>query len=457
MKVLTRFLPASAPVALLLGASVLLVSCGGGREEAGSLASIIERGTLVVLTRNAPTTYYEGRDGLTGVEYDMVTAFAEQLGVRVRFEVRDTIAEILAGLERGDGDVAAAGLTLTRARERTFLPGPTYQVVRQQVVCRRGGPSPEDVEDLAGIDLVVVAESSYLERLKKLKEEHPDLVWKVSNDLDTEQLLERVWREKIDATVADSNILAINRRYYPELVSAFHLSEPESLVWYFPSQAVALRDSVGAWFEEFREAGLLDQALEKYYGFVEIFDYVDTRRFVRKVEEDLPRFKRLFVEAAQKHDLSWTLLAAQAYQESHWNPHAQSPTGVRGIMMLTQPTAREVGVENRLDPSQSIRGGARYLSRLEGRIPERIEDPDRTWFTLAAYNVGYAHLRDARRLAERLGKNPDRWSDVSEVLPLLSRRQYYRTLPHGYARGSEPVQYVNRIRDYRDMLERVAE
>jgi membrane-bound lytic murein transglycosylase F len=151
------------------------------------------------------------------------------------------------------------------------------------------------------------------------------------------------------------------------------------------------------------------------------------------------------------------LLAAQAYQESHWNPRARSPTGVRGIMMLTQITAREVGVTNRLDPRQSIFGGARYLARMRARLPEDIAEPDRTWLALAAYNVGWGHLKDARELARELGLNPDHWRELREALPLLAEPRYYEELKYGYARGTEPVRYVQRIREYRHVLEREIE
>mgnify|MGYP002624872028 FL=1 len=179
---------------------------------------------------------------------------------------------------------------------------------------------------------------------------------------------------------------------------------------------------------------------------------MDTRRFIRRINTVLPKYKDQFKAAARKYDLDWMLLAAQAYQESHWRTNARSPTGVRGIMMLTMNTARELNVKSRLDPVQSIHGGARYFKQLHDRIPEEVQEPDRTWFALAAYNVGMGHIYDARALAQRLGNDPNTWVGLSEVLPLLSQKKYYRTLKHGYARGREPVIYVQRIRDYHDIL-----
>ena len=166
----------------------------------------------------------------------------------------------------------------------------------------------------------------------------------------------------------------------------------------------------------------------------------------------LPRLEALFKKYAAKHDIPWTLLAAQSYQESHWNRRAKSPTGVRGIMMLTLTTAKEMGVESRLDVEQSIMGGAKYLSRLEKRIPDSVEGEDRWWYALAAYNVGMGHLHDARALARDLDLDPDSWLELKGVLPLLSQKKYYKNLKYGYARGAEPVTYVRQIRNYQNIM-----
>ncbi len=221
-----------------------------------------------------------------------------------------------------------------------------------------------------------------------------------------------------------------------------------------PPGSTDLELELQAWFKEYKASGALANLLERHYGYIDLYDYVDTRVFIRKIKEVLPKYKVLFRRAARKYDFPWTLLAAQAYQESHWDPAARSPTGVEGIMMLTEGTAKAMGVKNRKDPQESIMGGAKYLARMRDKLPRQIEGRERTWFALAAYNVGMAHLKDARKLARRLNKDPDRWRDMSKVLPLLSQKQYYKTLRHGYARGSEPVRYVNRVRAYRNILER---
>jgi len=300
----------------------------------------------------------------------------------------------------------------------------------------------------------VPADTSYVERLTYLKRYYPFLTWRVAEELNTETILEEVWRKRIDCTIGDSNIVAINRRYYPELSVQFDISEPEILAWVLPKNAEGLQAAVSDWFDDIEDDGTLEQLLDKYYGFIEVFDYVDIRAFKRRIHSRLPRYQNYFKQAAKHYDLDWQLLAAMSYQESHWNPRAKSPTGVRGIMMLTLNTAKEMKIQSRLNAEQSIWGGARYLTQMARRLPDSIAEPDRSYMALAAYNVGFGHLTDARELAERLKKNPDKWSDLAEVLPLLTRKKYYQTLQHGYARGYEPVTYVQRIRDYQDILEK---
>ena len=441
----------SAPALLLL-----FSACEKAPEQVtlrDPLDRIQERGTLRVVTRNAPTTWFIDREGKdAGPEYDLARSFADALAVELELIPAENPEEILAVLQQGDADIAAAGLTATEARQRRFDSSPAYQTVRQQVVCRRGGKRAKRVAELHNVELAVPRGSSYVDTLRSLQIQNPRLSWQETDDEDTEALLERVWRRELDCTIADSNIVAINRRYYPELVVTFDISDDQQLVWYMARPSGGLGDAVAAWLEEIRGNGEVDAILERYYGFAELFNYVDVRKFLKRIERRLPKFRSMFEAAAEETGLHWTLLAAQSYQESHWDPRARSPTGVRGIMMLTLTTAREMGVTSRLDPAQSIEAGARYLARLRDRLPEEIYEPDRTWIALAAYNVGMGHVRDAFTLAKRLDKVPWVWKDLKTVLPLLARKKYYKTLRYGYARGWEPVRYVDNIRNYEEML-----
>ncbi|MGB5327600.1 MAG: membrane-bound lytic murein transglycosylase MltF [Gammaproteobacteria bacterium] len=445
--------------AWLAGVLLLLAACTQSTNEAQkptrSLQQIQESGKLIVLTRNAPTSIYIDRDGQqSGPEYDLIESFAASLNLEVEYITRNSIKEIIDGIENAQGDLAAAGLTITSQRQELFLFGPAYQDVTQQIVCRRDNVQPETIEDLVGLDIVVIAGSSYVEQLESLQQKHSDLTWKETTTEDTEQLLYSVWQRKVDCTVADSNIVDINRRYFPELIAPLNIHQAESLGWMMSNERSDLKAAIDAWFEPFQQAGDLASLLEKYYGFFETFDYVDTRRFIKQIKKRFPKYQALFKEAAAKYDLPYLLLSAQAYQESHWRANARSPTGVRGMMMLTLETAKAMGVKSRLDPKQSIFGGAKYMSSLiKKRFSDEVQEPDRTWLALAAYNVGRGHLHDAQTLAREQGLNPFLWGDVKQVLPLLSDKKYYRNLKYGYARGNEPVRYVQRIREYQHILE----
>jgi len=442
--------------AMLSSALAGLTALAPTAAVARPLDAIEETGELRVITRNAPTTWYIDSDGEpAGPEHELVHAFAEWLGVEVVYQHEPSVGAILDAVEAGEGDLAAAGITITEDRRERFRMGPPYQPVTQQIVCRRDNVQPESLAEFAQIDdVAVIADSSYAELLRTLEREGaPTPDWRPRSGVTTEELLYRVWQGDIDCTVADSTIVDINRRYFPELLTPMNLSREQQLGWVLPRGRADLDRAITRWLEAFREQGELADVREKYYGYFRAFDYVDTRVLIRRADNRFPKYRQWFGEAALEYDLPFTLLAAQGYQESHWNPAAQSPTGVRGIMMLTRNTAREVGIANRLDPRQSIFGGAKYMARMKKRFVDAVDEPDRTFLALAAYNVGRAHLHDAQVLARRKNLSPHKWADIRQVLPLLSDPAYYRELKYGYARGHEPVRYVQRIREYRHVLE----
>ncbi len=437
---------------LLLALFALLIT-GCDFFPQSQLERVQEKGVLRVLTRNSATTYYEGPFGPTGLEYDLAAGFAEFLGVKLKIDTPDTLSRILLEIQTGNADLAAAGLTVTEEREAYINFGPSYQRITPQLVYRIGTRSPQNLDSLSG-NLEVVAKSSHAERLRSLQDEYPNLTFEENDELESQQLLDLVWEQVLDYTVADSNEVAMTRRFYPELRVAFDISSPVPLAWAFPpGEDRSLIEKAEEYFAKLQESGELDQLLEHYYGHVSDFDYVGTRRYMQHIELRLPSYRAWFQEAATQTGEDWRLLAAIGYQESHWDPEAVSPTGVRGIMMLTQNTMQHMGItESRLDAQTSIDGGARYFARIKNRIPQRIREPDRTWMALAAYNIGFGHLEDARVLAQGAGANPDRWVDVKKFLPLLSQKKWYTKTRYGYARGREPLRYVENIRSYYDIL-----
>ncbi len=430
----------------------LLAGCVPDKQRAEQ--RLRESGELTVLTRLAPNTYfYESENGPPdGFEYALTQELAREVGVPVRYELFDSVPELLAAAERGEGDIVIPRLSRRKGEEARFIHGPDYLLVRQEVVCRRGQPMPRDVAALTTRSILVLDGGSAEDSLNRLKADHPELNWFVTRDLSHDQILEKVWDGTVDCTVADSNVVALLRPHYPELRVAFRLPGQQRLAWILRPGDLDLLAYLHDWFSDLERDRRLPSLRDRYFGGNPPFDYVDIKVFRARIDTRLPRYRDVFIEAGEASGIDWMLLAAQAYQESHWNYRAKSPTGVRGIMMLTQPTAKEVGVTDRLDPAQSITGGARYLAKILEAIPAEIEPEDRVWFALAAYNVGLGHVEDARVLTRRQRRDPDRWNDVQQFLPYLSRPEYYRELDNGFARGSEPVHYVRRIRSYHSIL-----
>ncbi|MGD2160778.1 MAG: membrane-bound lytic murein transglycosylase MltF [Gammaproteobacteria bacterium] len=421
--------------------------------------SVLERikqdGELVVYTRNSPSTYYEGPDAPAGLEYDMAKMFADELGVKLTMVIPETLGDILEGVKDGRAHFAAAGLTVTEERKKQFRFGPAYQEVTEQLVYHADKPKPKNLSALGNGSLEVVAGSSHEERLKYLKNVIEDLSWRSVTDLETEDLMQLVAEEIIDYTIADSNEIALNKPFYLKLRVAFDISEPQPLAWMFPkSNDDSLYKEAIKFFDKIKENGELTRMIERAYGHVDNLNYVGTVVFRRQIAQRLPAFESMFRKYARKFDLDWRMLVAIGYQESLLIPDAKSPTGVRGLMMLTRKTAKAMGINNRLDPESSIKGGAKYFDITRKLIPEEVDEPDRTWFALAAYNVGFYHLQDARMITEKRGLDPNKWLDVKTSLPLLAQRKWYKDTKYGYARGWEPVRYVENIRSYYDILRR---
>lgn len=435
---------------LVFSLGLLIAGCS---EPLSLLDQVKKDGVLYVATRNSATTYYEAADGKAGLEYDLVSLFADELDVEIKFITPSNLADIMSMVSRGEVHFAAAGLTVTEPRKHWVRFAPPYQEITQQLVYRMGNKRPRNLDDLQGKHLEVLANSSHVEQLEDLQAAHPELIWMENAELGSDELLNLVWEQIIDFSVADSNEVVLNQRFYPELRVAFDISDPQPLAWAFPKgDDTSLYKAASDFIKRMKENGELDNLIARYYGYIRKFNYVGTRTYIKHVHKRLPEYQPLFENAARQYELDWRLLAAIGYQESHWKPHARSPTGVRGIMMLTLPTAEYLGIEDRIDPEQSIAGGAKYVADLIKRIPERIQQPDRTWLALAAYNVGLGHLEDARIITQIRGGNPDVWADVKENLPLLSRKKWYSKTKHGYARGREPVHYVDNIRSYYDIL-----
>ena len=417
------------------------------------LDQVLETGELRVVTRDSPTAYIITSDGPSGPEFDLAQAFADDLGVALVMDPVASISEILPRLVSGKSHMAAAGLSITDTRREYLNFGHPYKSVDVHMIYKLGTGKPRSLDDVLDRSIEVTANSSHVDLLSTIQTSHPALHWVENADVEVADLLAKVATGEIDITVADSPDFDIQRHFYPDLRVALDLDIGDPIAWGFPK---GVGDTLLARADDFLirsyRNGLLTQVQDRYYGFTKKFDYVGTRNFIRHFKSRLPRYRGMFEEAGNQWDVDWRLLAAIGYQESHWRSQARSPTGVRGIMMLTLATAAYLGLDDRLDPKNSIFGGAQYFARQIERVADTVAEPDRTWMALAAYNVGFNHIKDARTIVEWDGGNPDIWVNISEALPLLSQRKWYSRVPYGYARGWEPVLYVNNIRAYYNIL-----
>ncbi|MGG5214647.1 MULTISPECIES: membrane-bound lytic murein transglycosylase MltF [Rahnella] len=434
-------------IAALLLALALWPAVPWHRGEGDQLDQIKSRGELRVSTLNSPLTFMDSPEGNLGFDYELAKRFADYLGVKLVISQHTTIESMFDDLDQGKTDMLASGLVYNNERLKNYRAGPEYYSVSQQLVYRQGAVRPKSFADIKG-SLVVSAGSAHIATLEAASQKYPDLTWSTTDKLSPRDLLQQVENGKLDYTLGDSVTIALMQRVYPRLAVAFDATDDEPVTWYYRKQpdddslAAAMLD----FFSQISEDGTLEKLEEKYLGHVGDFDYVDTRTFLNAIDTTLPDLQPLFEKYAQNID--WRLLAAIAYQESHWDPLAKSPTGVRGVMMLTRATAGGLNVDDRTDAEQSIRGGAQYLSHLMDKMPESIPQDERIWFALAAYNMGYGHMLDARKLTAQQKGNPDSWADVKQRLPMLNQKRFFSRTTYGYARGTQAYNYVENIRRY---------
>ncbi|HQN64556.1 MAG TPA: membrane-bound lytic murein transglycosylase MltF [Methylophilus sp.] len=415
---------------------------------------------LTFVTINSPNTYYINNDkAFAGLEYDLAILFGQYLGndTQVKFEVETSVEQALVRIISKKADIAAADISVTADRKKFVQFSTPYEDVQQQLIYNRNAVKkpPKSMKDLVGLHIVVPAGSSFVERLKALSKDNPGIMWEERNAVHSEQLLEAVANEEIQYTIADSHLVSMLQNYHPDLAVAFAVGEPEKIAWAFPKDGnPELLEKANVFFEKIKKDGTLHNLVDRYHGNTKRLKPLDVKTFLLRSQTLLPKYKRLFKQAQEITNLDWRLIAAISYQESHWDTFNTSPTNVRGLMMLTEDTADRMGVTDRLDPAQSIPAGAKYIKQLIDTVPDRVPEPDRIYMALASYNIGYAHLEDARVLAQRLGLNPDSWADVKKTLVMLNDPNYYINAKYGYCSCGQPVIFVESIRSYYNILSR---
>lgn len=429
-------------------------------------ATVAEKDKVITfVTMNSPNTYFvTGDNEFAGLEYDLAKLFLKDLnndaefkGTQLKLIVANHIDQILPTVLNGKADIAAADITVTEVRKKRINFTIPYQDVQQQVVYNKAinKKPPKNFKDLVGSNITVPAGTSFVERLTKLREQEPGLKWEERDNANSEKLISEVANGDIEYTIADSHLIAILQNYHPNLDVAFAIGEPEKIAWALAKDAnPKLLEKANAFFTKIKNNGTLRNLVDRYHGNAKRLNPLDIKTFLRRSHTLLPKYISLFKQAQEITGLDWRLIAAISYQESHWDTFNTSPTNVRGLMMLTESTADRMGVTDRLDPKQSIPAGAKYLNQLIDTVPERVPMPDRFYMALASYNIGYAHVEDARVLAQRLKLNPDSWADLKKTLVMLNNPSYHVNAKYGYCNCGAPVIFVESIRSYHNILVR---
>ncbi|OHC69376.1 MAG: hypothetical protein A3H93_08170 [Rhodocyclales bacterium RIFCSPLOWO2_02_FULL_63_24] len=407
-------------------------------------------GRLVVAVRETPAFFQREGTTASGFEHDLVTAFADSLGLKAHF-IQAADPYELNNLAQAGRVHLAASMPLGNGALQFSTP---IRTVTQWIVGHGDVLGPQQISDLTGLAVEVVAGSPLADTLRGLDEKIRPLVIEVPG-VDEIELLARVAEHKAELAAVHEIHLDLGINFHPELSPLLRLPGKLEFGWAFGGEdAGSLRAKADAFIASARANGTLARIHDRYFGHIKRINANGIAQFLDDARIKLPAWRRHFQSAQDLSGIDWRLLAALAYQESHWDPLATSPTGVRGMMMLTEDTADHLRVKNRLDANESIRAGARYLAELVEQVPASAKHPDRLWLALSAYNLGMGHFRGARSIAKSMKRDPDVWYDMKQVLPQLARPEIYARLKSGAARGGEAVIMVENIRNYYDILSR---
>lgn len=434
---------------ILIFFSVFLVSCDPTRKPVPPISITDE--LVVIAVRNTANFYSDSDGGYSGLTVDLVNDFARSLRLKSRFIVMQNQDQVLQAIIAKQGHLAI-GLNLPKLLQRNVHTGPAFLRTQYQVAYHTNQRKPKNWQSLINANIVVPKASIYDAQLSIIKQEIPDLAWSIKN-VSSDSLLKQLAKGDIKFTVSDSFRIKRAKLFHPTIKAAFTLARTTTNQWVFPKHSGnSFKIKIKKFFARIKNDGTLARLIDKHNGHLNQISAGDVYFFQKKIEQRLPVYRKYFQYAETLTEIDWRLIAALGYQESHWRPHATSPTGVRGLMMLTEKTAKRMRVKDRLNSQQSIIGGAQYLMWLKNKLPDKIKEPDRTWMALAAYNQGYGAILDARKLARRLKLNPDYWFNIKKTLPLLNQRAYYETAEYGPVRGKEAVKLAESVRAYFDIL-----
>lgn len=436
---------------LLLLIVLLILTFTSPWQSRDSWQKIKERGYIHYGTRTSLLSYFDNGEDLIGVEYQLLKRFSKEHGLTLKVSTFRNNQAMFNALDQQEIDIAGGHLSVTHSRQKDYLFSHPIDESHVNLVTHLRFKDIEQMSELNQANGRVTSFSSNQEFL----DEHPEFnLEKMSIDKQSSlfELIKMVSLKEIDFTLADSSIVSIYQQFIPGLYTPIQLTPSIDVAWMLKPESQSILNHLNPFINQRVEAGDIKDLKLQLSAYIPEISTANTITFLDYLYSRWPKIMSKVKQVSETLNFDYLLLGAISYQESHWNPKAVSPTGVKGLMMLTRRAAKDVGVTDRTDALQSLQGGAAYFQKMFAKIPERIEEPDRILFALAAYNVGYGHLEDARILTQRNGKNPDLWQDVSLFLPELNNPIVAQNLKHGMADGKTAVMYVENIMTYKQLL-----
>ncbi len=431
----------------------VLININGCSKESSKLKQIKSNGILRIALVADPPHYFPNKVKERGYDFELVSHYATSIDVELEIIKTNTSNEIIFLLNQGKVDIGILGSS-PEFDQKNIKNVVAYNNSKWYVIGSRANRQlPKSIDSIEPNTMIVADESNASFILHSIKEDYPSLLWDELKNTNVRGILEKINENHSKISIISEDIYAYYQYLFPETKKIFVLPIKYPSRWLVKNNNnLSFLYSINSFFNKYKQNGKLEKIGKTYYEHLNAFDYIDIRYYLKRINKKLPKYKKYFIEAAKNSALDARIIAAVSYQESHWNRKARSPTGVRGMMMLTLDTAKRVGVKNRLNAEQSILGGAKYLKILYESLSDTIKEPDRLWFTLAAYNIGLGHVEDARTITKSQGDNPNSWIDVEKHIPKLSQKKWYKKTKYGFARGHEPIEFVKRVRRYYDIL-----
>jgi len=433
-------------------------------SNCSDLPQIISRKQLVVLTDNSSTSYFIYKGEPMGYEYEMLQSFAKSIHVDLKIIVAKNMNEIFNLLRKGRVDIVAANLTVTedRMQKVNFTEPLIYarQILIQRKPDKWRNMSEEKINehlvrttiDLSEKNIYVRKGSSFYARLINLQEEIAAKIniTEVQGETTTEELIAMVANGKISYTIADENVAMVNQSYYPEIDIKTAISFPQKIAWAVNKNSPLLLSALNNWIGNQKNTAEYAVIYNKYFKSPKSAGQRNESEFSSIAGNKISIYDDMIVTYSNEIGWDWRLLASMIYQESRFNPDAQSWAGACGLMQLIPSTALQYGIDTcGATPIASIDAGSRHIIKLDNYWSKFIIHKDeRIKFVLASYNAGLGHVIDSRNLAKKYGKNPDVWfNNVETFIRLKSKPKYYNDpiVRCGYCRGDEPYKYVREI------------